>query len=354
MEGAHGPRSPETYAAAGVDIAAGEEAVRRIRDVVRSTWGPEVLGDLGAFAGLVALDPSRWERPVLVAGTDTVGTKALVATMTGRYDTIGHDVVAMCVDDIVTCGARPLLFLDTISVGRLDPDTVTTVVTGVAEACRIAGCALVGGEMAENPGLFPADGFDLAGTAVGVVEAGSVITGERVEVGDVVVGLSSPGLRCNGYSLARRVLLERAGRALDDPAWPGAPVTVADELIRPSVIYAPAVLAAVGAAEVRAVAHITGGGLPGNIPRVLPPGTAVRLDARRWRIPEIFGEIARLGQVPPPEMARVFNLGVGMVLIVPPADATAVVEAVRGAGRDAGVIGEVVTGDRTVHLEGYP
>src|SRR5690606_24870971 len=218
--------------------------------------------------------------PVLVSSTDGVGTKAMVARAAGRYDTIGIDLVAMCVDDIVCQGAEPLFMLDYISVGRLDPDMVDALVSGVVEGCRRAGCALVGGEMAEHPGAMAPGEFDLVGFAVGVVERDGVITGEAVRPGDVLVGLPSPGLRANGYSLARRVLLERAGLSLDDELYDGC--TVGDELLRPSVIYAPAVRRLLGDVDVRAVAHVTGGGLVGNLPRVLPAGVDAELDRRSW------------------------------------------------------------------------
>ena len=254
----------ETYEAAGVSIDAGEEAVERIKDKVRSTFRPEVIGDIGGFGGLFAFDTSRYQRPVLVSSTDGVGTKALVAQAVGRFDTIGVDLVAMCVDDLVCQGAEPLFFLDYIAVGRLDPAHVEQLVEGVAEGCRQAGCALIGGEMAEHPGAMEPGEFDLVGFAVGVAERDQLITGEHIAPGDVLIGLASPNLRSNGYSLARRVLLERAGRSLDAPAFDGAHHSLGDELLRPSVIYAPAVAALQRAVEVRGVAHITGGGIPGN------------------------------------------------------------------------------------------
>jgi phosphoribosylformylglycinamidine cyclo-ligase len=345
----------ETYEAAGVSIAAGEEAVDRIRAAARSTYRPEVLGDLGGFGALVAVPTDRYRSPVLVSSTDGVGTKALVARATGRLGTIGVDLVAMCVDDLVCQGAEPLFLLDYVAVGRLDPAAVATIVGGVAEGCRQAGCALVGGEMAEHPGAMAPGEFDLVGFAVGVVERDAVITGDGVAPGDLVVGLPSPGLRCNGYSLARRVLLERAGLPLDGPAWPGAGVTLADELLRPSVVYARAVLAAVAAGGVRAVAHVTGGGIPGNLARVLPPGVDAVLDRSRWDEPRIFGEVRRLGEVDDAEMARVFNLGLGMLLVVAAADVEAVLRALAGAGQPgAAVVGEVVAGSGAVRLTGAP
>ncbi len=238
---------PATYAGAGVDIEAGDRAVDLIKPLVAATMRPEVLGGLGDFGSLFALDVATYREPVLVAGTDGVGTKALVAQATGRFDTIGIDLVAMCVDDLVCQGAEALFVLDYIATGAVDPAQMAELVSGVAEGCRQVGAALVGGEMAEHPGVMKPGEFDLVGFAVGVVERSAVLGPDRVEAGDVLIGLSSPGLRCNGYTLARHVLLERAGLALDGPAWPGAGVTLADELLRPSVLYTPAVRAAMAA-----------------------------------------------------------------------------------------------------------
>ncbi|CAN5205310.1 phosphoribosylformylglycinamidine cyclo-ligase [soil metagenome] len=347
----HRRGQPETYASAGVDIAAGEAAVERIKADVRSTFRSEVIGDVGGFGGLFALDVARYRHPVLVASTDGVGTKGMVASATGRFDTIGLDLVAMCVDDLVCHGAEPLFFLDYIAVGTLDPDHVEALVEGVAEGCRQAGCALIGGEMAEHPGAMTKGHFDLAGFAVGVAERDRLVTGERLIPGDVLIGLPSLGLRCNGYSLARRVLLDRAGRSLDEPAFGGAGRSLADELLEPSAIYAPAVADLLRSVDVRAVAHITGGGIVGNLSRVLQPSTdaVVRRDA--WEVPQIFGEIKRLGEVADDEMARVFNLGIGMVVIVPPADAHRAIDLARSAGHRAVQIGELVAGSGRVVLE---
>ncbi len=343
-----------TYAAAGVDLRAGDEAVRRIEDVVASTARAGVLGGIGAFAALFALDTARYPHPVLVSSTDGVGTKMLVAQATGRFGTIGVDLVAMCVDDVVCAGAEPLFLLDYVAVGKLDPGRVEALVAGIAEGCRAAGCALVGGETAEHPGAMGADDVDLAGFSVGVVEAGHELGPHRVALGDLLVGLPSPGLRSNGYTLARHVLLERAGLPLDGPAWQGASHSLADELLRPSVIYSPAVLAALRArpTAVHACAHVTGGGIPGNLARVLPAGADARLDRSAWRTPRIFSEISRLGGVAEEEMARVFNLGLGMVLVVDRAQADAVVGALRAVPDvpPAAVVGEVVAGSGVVQL----
>ncbi|CAN5539416.1 phosphoribosylformylglycinamidine cyclo-ligase [soil metagenome] len=330
----------ETYAGAGVDMAAGEALIERIKSMVGYTARPEVLGGIGGFAGLFALGGGRRD-PVLVSSADGVGTKSLVAAATGRLDTIGIDLVAMCVDDLVCTGAEPLFLLDYVAVGRLEPEAVAAIVSGVAEGCRRAGCALLGGETAEHPGALAVGHFDLAGFAVGIVERDRILTGEAARPNDVLVGLPSPGLRSNGYSLARRVLLERAGRHLADPAWPGAPRSLADELLEPSVVYAPAVLALLREVDVRALAHVTGGGLAANLARVLPAGVLADVDRRTWEPPRIFGEIQRLGEVDAEEMARVFNLGIGMVAVVPAAEVPRALDVLSGEGVRAMVIGEV-------------
>jgi len=345
--------SGATYAGAGVDIGAGDRAVERIKGHVRSTFRPEVLGDIGGFGGLFAFPKDRYRDPVLVGSTDGVGTKALIAKATGEFRTIGLDLVAMCVDDLACLGAEPLFFLDYIAVGRLDEDHIDQLLEGVAAGCRQANCAIIGGEMAAHPGAMEPGDFDLVGTAVGVVERDGVITGERLRAGDVLIGLPSPGLRSNGYSLARQVLLERAGRSLDEPAWPGAGHSLGAELLVPSVIYSPAVRALLGAVDVRAVAHITGGGLPGNLVRVLPAGldAVVRQDA--WERPRIFGEIQRAGNVADDEMAKVFNLGIGMVVAVPAGrDEYNALDVLRNAGHRAVRIGVVTAGEGRVHVEG--
>jgi phosphoribosylformylglycinamidine cyclo-ligase len=326
-----------TYAGAGVDIAAGDEAVERMRSLVQG---------IGGFGGQFPLDMARYTAPVLVASTDGVGTKMVVARDTGRYDTVGIDLVAMCVDDLVCVGAEPLFMLDYIATGKVDPDQVATVVAGVREGCDQAGCALIGGETAEHAGVMPRDELDLAGFAVGVVEQGTQLGSARVRAGDVVVALASPGLRSNGYTLARHVLLERAGLELGDPAWAGAGHSVADELLRPSVIYTPAVLAlrhALGEA-LHACAHITGGGLVGNLPRVLPADKGAVLTRAAWDEPQVFAEIQRLGAVDEDEMDRVFNRGVGMALVIDAGAVESALAVLGDAGQPGVVIGAVEAG----------
>jgi phosphoribosylformylglycinamidine cyclo-ligase len=340
----------ETYEAAGVSIAAGEQAVDRIKDMVSSTFRPEVIGDIGGFGGLFGFDAARYREPVLVSSTDGVGTKALIAQAVGRFTTIGLDLVAMCVDDLVCQGAEPLFFLDYIAVGQLDPDHIAQLVTGVADGCRQAGCALIGGEMAEHPGSMEPGEFDLVGFAVGVVERDRIITGEHVEPGDVLLALPSPNLRSNGYSLARHVLFEVSGRNLDEPAYDGAAHSLGEELLRPSVIYTPAVRALLREVDVRAVAHVTGGGIAGNLSRVLPSKVDAVVDRSRWETPRIFGEIARLGSVGDEEMAKVFNLGVGMIVVVPASDSFRAQDLLRSHGHQAREIGEIVAGHGDVQL----
>jgi phosphoribosylformylglycinamidine cyclo-ligase len=341
--------TPLTYAGAGVDIGAGERAVELIKAHVRSTFRPEVVGDIGGFGGLFEFDAKRFDRPLLVSSTDGVGTKSMIARLTGRYDTIGIDLVAMSVDDIAVQGAEPLFFLDYISIGKLVPEIVDDIVSGVARGCVQSGCALLGGEMSEHPDLMEPGEFDLVGFAVGVVDRARILPG-NVQAGDLVIGFASPGLRCNGYSLARRALLDRAGRRLEDPAWAGAHHTLADELIRPSVIYAPTMRKLREKVDVHAFAHITGGGLPDNIARILPSHCDVVLWRGRWDEPRIFSEIQAAGDVADDEMAHVFNLGLGMVAVVPARDAHDALDAVRAAGQEAWIVGEVSEGRGRVSI----
>lgn len=341
-----------TYAAAGVDIDAGEEAVRLMRPAVESTKRPEVIGGIGGFGGLFAM-PKGYRDPVLVASTDGVGTKLAVAVQSGRLETIGIDLVAMCVDDIACQGAEPLFFLDYQLWGHLDPGAVASIMSGVAEACRRAGCAVLGGELAEHPGQLAAGEMDLAGFVVGVVERDRLMgpgAAIRARAGDVLVGLHSGGLRSNGYSLARAALLGRAGRGLDDEAWPGAGFSLADELLRPCLVYSPAVLALAAQVQVTAAAHITGGGLPGNLPRALPGGLAAVLREGSWPVPRIFKEVQEAAGVDDAEMARTFNMGLGMVLAVAPGQDAAAVRILDELGFRASIVGTVEEGPGGFHL----
>jgi len=338
-----------TYADAGVDIAAGEKAVELIKAHVRSTFRPEVVGDIGGFGGLFSLGRLGYREPLLVASTDGVGTKSLIAGALGRFETIGLDVVAMCVDDIATCGAEPLFFLDYISVGKLVPEHIDQIVSGVAAGCREAGCALLGGEMSEHPGLMAEGEFDLVGFAVGVVEQSEILP-NGVQAGDRLIGLASPGLRSNGYSLARNAF-GRAGRSLDAPAWRGARHSLGAELLRPSVIYAPALAQLRKHVEVHAFAHVTGGGIPGNLVRALPHDCDAIVQRARWEEPRIFSAIQAAGDVSDEEMESVFNLGIGMVAIIPPGDAHRALDGIRAAGHEAWQIGELVGGHGRVRVE---
>ncbi len=338
-----------TYAGAGVDIAAGEKAVEMIKAHVRSTFRPEVVGDIGGFGGLFALDWKRYREPLLVSSTDGVGTKSLIARLANRRNTIGIDCVAMSVDDIAALGAEPLFFLDYISLGKLVPEEVDELVAGVAEGCRQARCALLGGEMSEHPGVMEPGEFDLVGFAVGVVERNAALPRD-VHAGDRIIGLGSPGLRCNGYSLARAALLDRAGRELDGPAWEGAHHSLADELLTPSVIYAPAMLELVAKVPVHAFAHVTGGGIPDNLARVLPERCDAVLDLGTWEVPRIFSEIQRSGGVSDAEMAQVCNLGLGMLAVVRADAVPEALDVVRAVGHDAWAVGEIVEGHGRVHL----
>lgn len=338
------PESSASYADAGVSIAAGDAAVKAIGASVRSTYRPEVLGDIGGFGGLFQPQFGHLAEPVLVSSTDGVGTKSQVATLTGKFDTIGIDLVAMCVDDLVCQGAEPLFFLDYVSVGKLDPDHAAALVEGVAEGCRQAGCALVGGEMAEHPGMMQPGEFDLVGFSVGVVDKSKILTSETVTPGDVIIGLHSPGLRSNGYSLARNVFFDRARMSVNDPAWEGASATLGDELLTPSVIYSKAIMALLAEVPVHGVAHITGGGMPGNINRVLNDNTAAQIDPTSWEAPRIFDELQRLGNIAEDEMRSVFNLGIGMAVIVPADHQTQAMAVLEEAGHRPRQIGEVIPG----------
>jgi phosphoribosylformylglycinamidine cyclo-ligase len=340
-----------TYAAAGVSIEAGDEAVERIKSHVASTTRREVLGGIGGFGGLFALDTARYREPVLVASADGVGTKLEVARLAQRYDTVGIDLVAMLVDDLACLGAEPLFMLDYVAVGTLDPARLEELVGGIAAGCRTANTALLGGETAEHGGVMRPDDLDVAGFVVGVVERGAELGPDRVREGDVLVGFASPGLRSNGYSLARKVLLGD-GADLTDPAWAGADVTIADELLRPCVIYAPTMVSLVRdfGDALHAAAHITGGGIVGNVVRILPEALDAVIDMTSFTTPEIFFEIQRRGQVSADEMVRVFNCGLGMVVAVDAARAPEILASAQATGIEAMVVGHVTAGTGKVTL----
>ena len=339
---------PLTYRDAGVDIEAGDEAVRRIAPLAKATFRPEVLGGIGAFAGFVRV-PSGYREPVLVSSTDGVGSKLKVAFLTDRHDTVGIDLVAMGVNDLLVHGAEPLYFLDYIGLGKLDPARVEAIVRGVAEGCRRAGCALIGGETAELPDLYATGEYDLAGFAVGIVERDRIVDGAAVKPHDVVLGLESSGLHSNGYSLARRVVFD-VMRLDVDALLPGTGRAVGEVLLEPTRIYAAAVKAVLATAPVSAMAHVTGGGLTGNVPRVLPEGCRAVLRRSAWREPPVFATLREAGRVGDAEMLRTFNLGIGYVVIARAADADRAQQALEAAGETVSVIGEVVAGERGVEV----
>jgi phosphoribosylformylglycinamidine cyclo-ligase len=331
-----------TYRQAGVDIDAGDALVDRIKPFAKATRIPEVISDVGGFAGLCAV-PTGLADPVLVSGTDGVGTKLKVAFATGVHDTVGIDLVAMCVNDVVTVGARPLFFLDYFATGKLDVEVGAAVVRGIADGCKLAGCALLGGETAELPGMYADGEYDLAGFSVGVVERARLVDGRRVVAGDAVIGVASSGLHSNGYSLARRVIEGSMGLGMKDPL-PGGGLTVGQALLTPTRIYAKAVAALLAKCgeSVRALSHITGGGLPGNLPRVLPEGLGARLELQSYTRPAIFDVIARGGPVEELEMQRTFNLGVGLAVVVAPEAADDAIAALDAAGEKAWLFGKII------------
>ena len=329
-----------TYRQAGVDIDAGDELVRRITPLVRSTFRPEVLTDLGGFGGLFRFPADRYADPVLVSGTDGVGTKLKIAFMTGRHDTVGIDLVAMCVNDIAVSGAEPLFFLDYFGTGKLQVQTAEAVIRGITEGCRQAGCALIGGETAEMPSFYPDGEYDLAGFAVGVVDRPKIIDGKGICPGDVLVGIASTGLHSNGYSLARRVLFEGAGFTVSSSV-PGLDRPLGDILLTPTRIYAKQILALIGGHPIKGIAHITGGGLTENLPRVLPAGCWGRIHRGAWSIHPIFDVIQKQGRVETEEMYRVFNMGIGLVLIASPEHVDGIIAQAQELGERARRIGEI-------------
>lgn len=333
----------EAYKAAGVDIDAGNETVERIRSHVKRTFRPEVLGDIGGFGGLFALKP--YKNPVLVSATDGVGTKLKVAFALDRHDTIGIDCVAMCVNDIVVQGAEPLFFLDYLATGKLSPAQAESVVKGIADGCEQAGCALIGGETAEMPGMYAPGEYDVAGFCVGVVERDQILSGADIVPGDVLVGLASNGLHSNGFSLARKVLLDDRDADFSEKV-PGSEQTLGEAMLAPTRIYVRTFLKLIERFTVKGGAHITGGGLIENVPRMLPEGCRAEVDTTTWETPAIFKWIQELGNISPEDMYRTFNMGIGMVIAVPAEEAEAVVKTAEGLGEKAVVIGQVISGEK--------
>ncbi|MFI2259867.1 phosphoribosylformylglycinamidine cyclo-ligase [Streptomyces tubercidicus] len=341
--------SGASYAAAGVDIEAGDRAVDLMKEWVKKATRPEVVGGLGGFAGLFdASALKRYERPLLASATDGVGTKVDIARKMGVYDSIGHDLVGMVVDDLVVCGAEPLFMTDYICVGKVYPERVAAIVKGIAEGCVLAGCALVGGETAEHPGLLGADEFDVAGAGTGVVEADRVLGADRIRTGDAVIAMASSGLHSNGYSLVRHVLFDRAGTALDREI-PEFGRTLGEELLEPTKIYSLDCLALTRTTEVHAFSHITGGGLANNLARVIPDGLHATVDRATWTPGPVFDLVGSAGSVERGELEKTLNMGVGMIAVVPQGSVEAALTTLADRGVDAWVSGEIV--ERGDHAE---
>lgn len=338
------------YRAAGVDIGRGEDAVEKIKKLAQSTFRSEVLSGLGGFSGLFAPDLENITKPVLVAGCDGVGTKLKIAFALNRHETIGVDCVAMCVNDILVQGAEPLFFLDYLALGELEPGQVEEIVSGVAEGCRQAGCALLGGEMAEMPGFYEKGEYDIAGFAVGLADEARLIDGSKTSAGDSVIGLLSSGLHSNGFSLVRKVLIEKLKAPLNEPLA-GLKTSLGEELLKPTKIYVKPVLEALKKFNIKGMAHITGGGLPGNLKRILPAGLEVKIDTRAWAWPAIFKIIQEEGPVAKEEMFNVFNMGIGFVLVVPKEEESAVIDFFNETGFGAVKIGAAKKGSKGVSLE---
>jgi len=335
-----------TYKDAGVDIDAGDAFVQKIKPYVKSTFRPEVMTHIGGFGGLFAL--KKFRNPVLVSGTDGVGTKLKIAFLTGKHDTVGIDLVAMCVNDIIVQGAEPLFFLDYFATGKHKPQEHSDIVKGIAEGCKQSGCALIGGETAEMPSFYDEDEYDLAGFAVGVVEKAKIIDGSKIKTGNALIGLASSGLHSNGYSLVRKALLEKAGYGVQDTLSELGGRPLGEVLLTPTRIYAKTVLTLMKEFDIRGMAHITGGGITENTPRMLPKGTAAQIRKGTWDIPPIFELVRKKAGVDDEEMYRDFNMGIGMILAVPAKQAEAVIKKAKKLGEKASLIGEIVKGKQVV------
>ena len=346
----HSDSHSASYAAAGVDVTAGYEAVRRIKPMVESTYIPGVMGTLGGFGGMFAPDLNGMKKPVLVSGTDGVGTKLKLAFLMDKHNTVGIDCVAMCVNDIICGGAMPLFFLDYIACGKNDPARIADIVTGITEGCRQAGCALVGGETAEMPGFYPVDEYDLAGFSVGMVDEEKIIDGKSLAEGDVLIGLASSGVHSNGFSLVRKVFdVEHAD--LKTPMAELNGKSLGEALLEPTRIYVKAVKAVLGAGvDVHAVSHITGGGFYENVPRMMVDGLTAQIKLDSFPTLPIFSLIQKAGNIPARDMYNTFNMGIGMILAVPAAQAQAALDALAAAGETAYQIGSVVAGEAGVEL----
>lgn len=342
----------EAYKQAGVDIAAGNEAVVRMKKHVQKTFRPEVLTELGGFGALFGLDKSKYEEPVLVSGTDGVGTKLKIAFAMDKHDTIGIDAVAMCVNDVVVQGAEPLFFLDYLACDKVVPEKIEAIVKGIADGCLQAGCSLIGGETAEMPGMYSEGEYDIAGFTVGIVDKSKIIDGRSIAPGDAVIGLASSGVHSNGFSLVRKLLLQDKGLSLQEPAPGLEGGRLGDVLLAPTKIYVKSVLALLEQVQVKGMAHITGGGFLENIPRVLPEGTGVRVHYGSWPILPVFQVLQEAGSVSNNDMFRTFNMGIGMVLVVPEEQAEDALRIAHEQGEQAYRIGTVVAGEQEVTFEG--
>jgi len=330
-----------SYRDAGVDIEAGNKAVKLIKPAVAKTFRPGVLGGLGGFGGLFSLDVKKYSDPVLVSGTDGVGTKLRLAFQLNQHNTIGQDAVAMCVNDVLVQGAEPLFFLDYLAVGKAVPERIAEIVGGVADGCQLAGCALIGGETAEMPGFYAEDEYDIAGFAVGAVNRADLVDGSKIQSGDLLLGLNSSGLHSNGFSLVRKVF---APYALDT-IFPELAEPLGDVLLRPTRIYVKSILPLLPSGKILGMVHITGGGLTENIPRILPEGLGVQIDTQAWEVPRVFNLIQTLGQVDQQEMYRTFNMGIGFILVIHPEDEALVREMLAKQGETCFLLGQVSPGE---------
>lgn len=340
-----------TYADAGVDIDAGNKAVDLMKESVRASYRPEVIGDLGGFGGLFALDTKKYKEPILVSGTDGVGTKLKLAFLMNQHGSVGQDAVAMCVNDILVQGAEPLFFLDYIAVDKVDSQKVADIVKGVADACKESGCALIGGETAEMHGFYAKDEYDIAGFCVGVVERSKMITGNKVKTGDILLGLPSSGVHSNGFSLVRKICFEVMGFTVDTQI-PEFGCTLGEKLLTPTRLYPKTCLPLLEKFDLHGMVHITGGGFYDNIPRILPKNCNAEIDAAAWEVPVVFKKLQEWGNVPVKEMYRTFNMGVGMVLVLDPAEADAVRAHLREHGETFYELGKIVPGHKETVMKG--
>ena len=340
-------KKPLTYADAGVSFEAESKAMQRIKGLVKTTYRPEVISDVGSFGGLFAL--GSYQKPILVSSTDSVGTKLMVAFKADKHNTVGYDIVVHCGNDIVVQGAEPLFFLDYIGIGKMEPAVVEEIMLGLVAGCRDIGCALISGETAELSGLYTPGEYDLVGTIVGVVERDELITGAKIQHGDTIIALESTGLHTNGYSLARRILFDRCNYDVDT-YLSELSTTVGEELLKPHRSYVKSILQLRNACEVKGIAHITGGGLPGNVERILPEGCKASIQKQSWDVPPVFKLLQREGDVEESEMFRVFNMGIGIVLVVAPDKVTAALESLKVSSESAFLLGDIVSGDKGVEL----